>query len=67
MLAWGGKYEKSEKLCIMFDWNENNGRCEKSCEGKYKFIKPDLKSCTDSCNGVPNCITFTNYINPQNP
>ena len=56
-------YEKYE----YFVDEPNNGRCEKRCEGNYRFIKPDLKFCTDSCNGVPNCITFNNYINSQNP
>ena len=42
----------------------NNGRCVKKCEGNYKYIQTDEKTCLDSCKGVPNCITFNNYINP---
>ena len=40
----------------------NNGRCEKKCEGNFAFIKPGQKACTNSCNGVPNCITFKDYL-----
>ena len=60
-------------VCLNNEGNEyfvdepNNGRCSNKCEGNYPYIKPDLKTCTDSCTGVPNCITFKNYLNSLNP
>ena len=33
----------------------------------FAFIKKDEKTCTNSCTGVPNCITFKNYLNSLNP
>ena len=45
----------------------NNGRCEKKCEGDFPFIKLDQKTCTNSCTGVPQCVTFKSYLNSLNP
>ena len=70
------KTNKTDYICDVCLNNEkyeyfvdepNNGRCEKKCEGKFGFIKTDQKVCTNSCTGVPNCITFKNYLNSQNP
>ena len=69
------KTNKTDYICDVCLNNEkyeyfvdepNNGRCEKKCEGKYKFIKTDQKVCIDSCNGVPNCIAFNDYVNSVN-
>ena len=70
------KTNKTDYICDVCLNNEkyeyfvdepNNGRCEKKCEGKFGFIKTDQKVCTNSCTGVPNCITFKNYLDSQNP
>ena len=70
------KTNKSDYICDVclniegyeyFVDEPNNGRCEKKCEGEFAYIKKDQKACTDSCTGVPNCITFKNYLASLNP
>jgi hypothetical protein len=70
------KTNKSDYICDVclnvegyeyFVDEPNNGRCDKKCEGNFAFIKKDEKICTNSCTGVPNCITFKNYLNSLNP